>query len=234
MPRLTPAHEQQIRERILEAALRVFGEKGYHGSTIQDVVRESGLSVGAIYTHFRNKEEMFLLTCDQASTRGMDELALRLSGGRTTAERMSIAVALYLETIDAFGPLPGQVTLVHAWAEAESEPRVREMLVRRRERLVGAGQLLLTEGVARGELPRWLDVDAATRAFTALLDGLLLQRIEAGEGWRREDAERHARSMLELLFAAAATERPMLPEALPQAGGEPGGETGSETLERTA
>jgi AcrR family transcriptional regulator len=48
VPRVSAAHEQDVRDRILAAAIRVFGEKGYHTSTIADVVRESGLSVGAI------------------------------------------------------------------------------------------------------------------------------------------------------------------------------------------
>ena len=87
------------------------------------------------------------------------------------------------------------------------------MLVRRRERLVGAGQLLLREGIARGELPAWLDVDGVARALTAMLDGLLLQRIEAGPGHRSEDALRRARSIIELLLAAAPSERPALPPA---------------------
>ena len=55
MPRISAAHEQEVRDRILAAAARVFAEKGYHGSTIADVVRESGLSVGAIYTYFSGR-----------------------------------------------------------------------------------------------------------------------------------------------------------------------------------
>ncbi len=62
MPRISAAHEQEVRDRILEAAARVFAEKGYHSSTIADVVRESGLSVGAIYTYFSGKDELIRLT----------------------------------------------------------------------------------------------------------------------------------------------------------------------------
>jgi hypothetical protein len=135
-------------------------------------------------------------------------LASRLPAGRTTLERLGIAIDVYLESIDEFQGMPGQATLVQAWAEADQEPGVREMLVRRREQLVGAGRLLLEEGVQRGELPAWLDVDAFARGFVGLLDGLLLQRIEAGSAYRREDLERRARAFLELLVAAAGTERP--------------------------
>ena len=153
MPRISAEHEREVRDRIIAAALRVFGDRGYRRATVQDVVRESGLSVGAIYTYFKSKDELFLASCGLASGRGLDELATRLPAAASTVERLVIAIEVYLESVDEFQGMPGQATLVQAWAEADQEPSVREMLVRRREQLVGAGQLLLREGIARGELP---------------------------------------------------------------------------------
>jgi len=216
VPRVSAAHEQEVRDRILDAATRVFAEKGYHSSTIADVVRESGLSVGAIYSYFSGKDELIRLTCDQIAARGLDELAVRLAPATTTAERLAIAIRLYIETIDEYDGAPGQVTLVQAWAEADREPGVREMLAGRRERLAGAGQLLLRQGVISGELPAWLDVDAVTRGLLALLDGLMLQRIEAGDAYRPADLERRAMAMVELLLGARSI-AVGAPEALPTA-----------------
>ena len=210
MPRVSAAHEQEVRDRILTAALRVFSEKGYHNATIADVVRESGLSVGAIYTYFTGKDELIRLSCDQIATRGLDQLAERLAPATTTAERMAIAIRLYVESIDEYEDAPGQITLLQAWAEADREPVVREMLSARRERLVGAGRYILAQGVATGELPSWIDVDAVTRGFLALLDGLMLQRVEAGAGSRPTDLERRALAVLALLIAAGS-ERPSVP-----------------------
>jgi AcrR family transcriptional regulator len=208
VPRLSAAQEQQVRDRIIRAAVAVFAEKGYHRATIADVVARSGLSVGAIYTHFSGKEELFLQSCDLISGQGLDELAERLAPLTSTAARLHSAIAYYVETIDEFDDAPGQVGLVRAWAEAGEEPGVREMLVRRRERLFGAAQLLLREGISRGELPDWIDVDGLARGFLALLDGLLLQRIEAGDGYRPDDAIRRATAVLDVLLAARTAERP--------------------------
>jgi AcrR family transcriptional regulator len=213
VPRVSAAHEQEVRDRIIAAAIRVFSEKGYHSSTIADVVRESGLSVGAIYTYFSGKDELIRLSCDQIATRGLDLLAERLGQASTTAERMTIAVQLYIETIDEYEGQPGQVSLLQAWAEADREPAVREMLAARRERFAGAGQMILAAGVAAGELPGWLDLEATTRGFLATLDGLLLQRVEAGPASRPADLDRRAMAILELLLAAGPT-RPVLREPL--------------------
>lgn len=213
MPRISAEHEQQVRARIVRAATAVFAEKGYHGATIADVVGRSGMSVGAIYTYFRGKDELFLSACDITAERGLDELGARLATRTSTPDRLAAALAYYVETIDTFDGEPGQVSLIRAWAEADVEPGVRDMLVRRRERLVGAATLLLQEGIARGDLPVWLDVDDTARAFTGLLDGLLLQRIEAGPAFVPADVLRRARVMLDVLLAAAATARPEAPAA---------------------
>ncbi|MBI3744972.1 MAG: TetR/AcrR family transcriptional regulator [Chloroflexi bacterium] len=213
MPRITPAHEAEVRERIVAAALRVFGDRGFHGATMQDVVRECGLSVGAIYTYFKGKDDLFLATCDLASGRGLGELAARLGAGRSLAERLAIAVGFYFDSAEESAAGPGNADfLVQAWAQADAEPAAREMLRRRREQLVMAGTFLLEEGIARGELPRWMDAGAVARAYVALLDGMLLIRAEQGEAFRRADAEHEAREILALVLAAAASpERPAVP-----------------------
>lgn len=217
MPRVTAAHGEEVRERIVTAALRVFGERGLHRATIRDVVRECGLSVGAIYTYFKSKEDLYLATCDFASGRGLGELAARLASGTTVAERLAIAVAFYFDSAEESAAGPGDADfLVQAWAQADAEPAAREMLRRRREQLVMAGMFLLEEGIARGELPRWLNATAVANAYVALLDGMLLVRAEQGTAFRRADAEMQAREILSLVLASVTSDvRPSLVEVPP-------------------
>lgn len=209
MPRVSAAHEQAVRTRIVEAAVRAFATRGYHGATMQDVARESGLSIGAIYTWFRSKDDLFLAGCDLTNGVGMAELAERIVRGRTVVEKLAIAVAFYLDAVDdpLGGPGMGSV-LVAQWARAEHDEGVRAMLRRRREAVGMAGQLLVREGVATGELPGWIDVDALAAGYLHLLDGLLLWRIEQGADYRREEAERRALAVLTPLVAAAGVGAP--------------------------
>ena len=235
MPRVSPAHEQQVRDRIVRAAVGVFNERGYHRATMQDVVRASGLSVGAIYTYFASKDELFLAACVLSMDQGFSELGDRLARGGTTADRLGIAVGFFIDGIDPKDAgTPGSATyLVQAWAEAGQSTTVRETLARRREQIAAVGQILVREGIARGELPAWLDVEAVALGYSALLDGLLLQRVEEGDRWRRDDAERRAFAILDLLMAArAAGERPAVarPRAEPfglKVHGDPGTELAS-------
>jgi AcrR family transcriptional regulator len=67
VPKISPAHEQQRRTQILQAAMACFARQGYHATSIDDVVGESGLSVGAIYSYFPSKEDLFLALSDHRS-----------------------------------------------------------------------------------------------------------------------------------------------------------------------
>ena len=51
--------KEQRRQEILMAALQAFSEKGYDKTTIEDIVRISGLSKGTLYWYFTNKEAIF-------------------------------------------------------------------------------------------------------------------------------------------------------------------------------
>ena len=64
MPKISLAQEQQRRAQILAAAMTCFARQGYHATSMDDVVRESGLSVGAIYSYFASKEDLFLALSD--------------------------------------------------------------------------------------------------------------------------------------------------------------------------
>lgn len=57
------------RHAILDAARAVFGELGYETATVRDVVRRTGLSVGAFYNYFRSKEEVFQALQDDGARR---------------------------------------------------------------------------------------------------------------------------------------------------------------------
>jgi len=59
--RLRRQQERQARwEQIIDAASKVFSEKGYYRATIEDIERESDLTRGAIYYHFKSKEEIYI------------------------------------------------------------------------------------------------------------------------------------------------------------------------------
>ena len=203
MPRVSAQHEQAVRDRIVRAAIEVFAEHGFHRATMQDIVRKSGLSVGAIYTYFKSKSELILAGCDLITDQELGELRERLAPVTDFRERIATALGFFFDQFEEQRSGTGtSVLMTLAWAEVDTDPAIREMVRRRRREIVGPTALLLQEGVVRGELPPWLDVESVAHAIAALLDGLTIEAIEDGPAYRREDAEKRAMAMMELLFAA--------------------------------
>jgi AcrR family transcriptional regulator len=58
---LTPERRRELtREHLLRAAAQVFAERGFHGAALDDVAAAAGFSKGAVYSNFRNKEDLLL------------------------------------------------------------------------------------------------------------------------------------------------------------------------------
>ncbi|MGV0634675.1 helix-turn-helix domain-containing protein [Mycolicibacillus trivialis] len=76
MPRLSPAQLAARRRRILDGARRCFAEFGYEGATVRRLEQAIGMSRGAIFHHFRDKDTLFFELAREDADR-MAEIAAR-------------------------------------------------------------------------------------------------------------------------------------------------------------
>jgi AcrR family transcriptional regulator len=94
---LTPK-ARRTRERILEAALVLFADRGYEATTMRDVAREAGASVGLAYRYFASKEE-FALALYMRLAEESEEWAKDGLAGGTVAERFEAAMLAKLDQV---------------------------------------------------------------------------------------------------------------------------------------
>ena len=159
---------------------------------------------GAVYTHFKSKEELFLVACACEAEQQNAELKLRMADLGSLPDRLRVAVDWAVES--AVGGGTAKSALAHAWPHAETSPDLREILHERRQAMVGFARSLLEEAVVGGELPAWIDAGAIASAWVTLIDGFSIRAAEDG-GISAEDARREAYALLELVLAA--------PQAMP-------------------
>jgi len=194
MPRISAAREEATRQRILKAAFRVFIEKGFHRASIDDVVAACGLSVGAIYNYFPNKDELIRASIDDTGRQETEALLADTQAVGSIWDRMERAMGGWWRgTVEIPG---GPAFLADAWGEASRRPLIRELMARRFERSVMFSTVILRESVNRGELPPDLDVDGLARTFAALLDGMVLEYVFSGGTLRLVDAVNRVRLVM--------------------------------------
>ena len=69
MPKVSAEHKEARREQILAGAQRTFARYGYEGATVARLEEETGLSRGAIFNYFENKEALFVALVRRSSDR---------------------------------------------------------------------------------------------------------------------------------------------------------------------
>ncbi len=173
MPRPKQA-DPLARRQILAAALVVFSQRGYAGTTLDDITAEANLSKGAIYWYFDNKADLFAsLLGERASVFSelLDDAARRAQGP------LAALRAMWLRWMEALESDPGYqayARLAHLRVEVADEP-AKSMEARRTEER--RAQALVTEwllaAMAAGELPAQLDVEAAAVSFVGAGSGLV-------------------------------------------------------------
>ena len=67
MPRVSRKQAELNREIIVEAATRLFRERGIHGISVSDVMAAAGLTHGGFYGHFESREALATEACNRAS-----------------------------------------------------------------------------------------------------------------------------------------------------------------------
>lgn len=89
---MSKSKDETKRERILQAAARVFARKGYGASKISDIARESEVADGTIYLYYKNKEDLVQAVYDHHADQMIGPMRQALQDGKNPLERLRVFV----------------------------------------------------------------------------------------------------------------------------------------------
>ncbi|WP_428341809.1 TetR/AcrR family transcriptional regulator [Mycobacterium sp.] len=199
-PRTRPTRGE-VRDRILEAASKVFAAEGFAGATIDAIGHAAGFTKGAVYSNFDTKDELFLALLDREFEIRGEQIATALESGgdpAATAQTLSHSV---LDSVHDHADY--YVLFVEYWLRAVRDPELRERLIARRHAaaaeqaenfvdsvaavasgrpLADLAQLVVTMnlGIAMEEVlrPGTIDPDLLAQLITSLLESVAAQSDE--------------------------------------------------------
>jgi AcrR family transcriptional regulator len=179
VPRVSAEHLAARRQQILEAAQRCFLRSGFHQTSMQDVIREANLSIGAVYRYFPSKNALITALAEQI----IDQIAAMFDELASADPPPSLATAMQRATdlvTTHTGPDGALRMALQIWSEATHDPalaafvktvydRIREIVVR-----------LARRAAEHGDLPDGADPYEVGVVLFALMPGYALQRILTG------------------------------------------------------
>jgi AcrR family transcriptional regulator len=198
VPKLAPAAKELRRQNLLDAAWRCVARGGYRNLSVDDVCIEAGVSKGAFYTYFGQKQDLLLALLDDDAA-SLDHLLAEAADRSGGAEQIRRFVAALVDR----GADAGAVQLrADLWAEVSSNEVLRgrflEAMQQRRVRLAG----LIQDAVGAGELVA-VPANALAAVFLALGDGLMLHRVLDPSGFRWANVRRAVDALLDGLTPGA-------------------------------
>ena len=183
MPKLKPETLANRKIHILKAALVCFSKKGYHQTTMDDIVQEAGLSKGGLYVHFNSKKDLFLDLFDWFINE-FGFFSTTIATGSTAYERLASILASLVAsaTSDTYRELSSLMTDV--WAQnlrdQDFKNTVMRLYVQIRQPLIQ----LIEEGIADG-IFKSVDAIAFANILIAVFEGLMIQAMvdETAVNW---------------------------------------------------
>ncbi len=161
------------RQLILDAAIKVFADKGFHATRISDIAREAEIAYGLVYHYFRNKEEILDTIFLDRWNLFIEAVQAITDDGRGVEQKLLSIAAVILS---AYRNRPEWVQILVFEIQRSqrfTEPD-RTQLVGRLFRLIAQ---ILSDGQERGELRQDLDPTISCYVFVGSIDIIVTGRV---------------------------------------------------------
>jgi AcrR family transcriptional regulator len=163
------------RQRVLEGAADEFVERGYAAASLQAIAKRAGLTRGAVYWNFKNKQELFLTLLDERidePARELMELTQTAPADEATAAAVSDGLARLISD-----EAPLLMLLFEHWAAAARDPKLRRAFNARQRKLRDTLAHALQARHATTGVPLTYPADRLATAVLALAYGSAMNQL---------------------------------------------------------
>jgi len=158
--------ERTAKERIIEAALHLFEENGYHAVTVDKIVQRSGTSKGGFYHNFKSKDELLYTIHDTFITYVLDKAKEAYEKYETPAERLYETVKSFVMMFDKFR---SHVTVFYQESLYLS-PEYFLSIKEKRDAYQKNMFSIVQEGIEKGEFRREIPVPIMSMAIFGMIN----------------------------------------------------------------
>jgi AcrR family transcriptional regulator len=162
------ANQRRRAPQIIEAAARVFAERGYHGATTQDIADVLGIRQASLYYYFSSKEEALELVCTKGVEGFFDAAKTIATGPGSAQERLTLLINSHLAPLIHHRDFVRVFQNERQYLPAESRKRVGRWS-RGLERIF---EDVIAEGIANGEFRADLNPRLTTLAILGMCNAV--------------------------------------------------------------
>jgi AcrR family transcriptional regulator len=166
--------QHQTRRRLLDAATRVFARRGYQQATLEEIAKEAGFTIGAVYSNFSGKEELFLALADKEVEQRVAEIRAVADAAERGDQPGVEAAEQFRRFLDNDPDWP--LLFYEFWSFGVRNPKTREEFAKRRQAVRDALAETLERVAAQLGFQLRFPAPALATAISATLNGLAFER----------------------------------------------------------
>ncbi|HEU5370565.1 MAG TPA: TetR/AcrR family transcriptional regulator [Ktedonobacterales bacterium] len=190
---------EQTHHMIVERAANVFSRQGYFGSSLTDLMKETGLEKGGIYNHFRSKDELALEAFDYAIKLTWGYVERELPGKTNALDRLRAMLVGYRRVVEEL-PLPGGCPLLNTAVEADdAHPALRQRAQQAMTNWRAWIQRTVARGLAAGEIRPETDGDLLATIIISTIEGAVMMSKLYGDTIHIQRAAEYLAAYLDTL-----------------------------------
>jgi AcrR family transcriptional regulator len=156
------------RDEILLAAAQLFGEKGFHGASMQQLATSVNLRKASLYHHISSKQELLADILDKALDVLIERVEEVVQTDLPPEEKFHNALVVYLEALAEHPNLSSVLLLEHN----SLDPAYRRQHIPRRDHFENLWRTIIEEGVATGDF-ECADPNLASKALLGMMNWLV-------------------------------------------------------------
>jgi TetR/AcrR family transcriptional regulator, cholesterol catabolism regulator len=158
--------EKQLKDRIIETALKLFEQYGYHGVTVDRIVTECNTSKGGFYHNFKSKDELLYHIHDVFITYVLNKAQEAYTKYKTPTERLCAIILSFVKVFDLYKP---HITVFYQ-ESTYLKPEYSEKINEKRDQFKQIIFQVIREGIEAGEFRSELPVEITGMSIIGMVN----------------------------------------------------------------
>jgi TetR/AcrR family transcriptional regulator, cholesterol catabolism regulator len=180
------------RDTILEAAATIFGQKGYHAASMQDIADAVSLQKASLYYHVSSKQDILIALLDKALDILIERLSIVKDAPLVNDKKLRLAMETYLGVLLDHRSLASVLLLEYR----SLDPHLKSSHMPRRHRFEGIWRGIIEDGIKEGIFSP-VDPGLTARALLGLMNWTIM--------WYREDGSLSPKDIAEKYWKLAVS-----------------------------
>lgn len=166
-------------DRILVAAIKVIGDKGFHNAKIKEIATLADVADGTIYNYFKNKEDLLITIFKIKLDEYVSKAKVELKGIDDPLDKFKTVIEYHLKVMSDDPELANVLQVELRQPDKDMRVKVRKSL----KNYFKVVEEVITEGISKGVFRKDLNVYLAREVYFGTLDEIVSTWVFTGQTW---------------------------------------------------